>query len=87
MDPLVLVTHQPASGTTVGCRGGGSDAIREFIERRQPVLAVSGHIHEAAGQDTVGNCTLVNPGPFHSGSYAEIEIDAGKVKNVRFIML
>ncbi|MCF7954503.1 MAG: metallophosphoesterase family protein [Phycisphaerae bacterium] len=82
-DPLVLVTHQPASRTAVDCRGGGSDAIYDFIERRQPILAVSGHIHEAAGKDTVGNCTLVNPGPFHDGSYASLEINAGQVKNVR----
>lgn len=83
VDPLVLVTHQPASQTAVECRGGGSDAIREFIERRQPILAVSGHIHEAAGKDTVGNCTLVNPGPFQDGSYASLEINGGQVKNVR----
>ena len=82
-DPFVLVTHQPASQTAVESRGGGSDAIREFIERRQPILAISGHIHEAAGKDTVGNCTLVNPGSFHDGSYASLEINAGQVKNVR----
>jgi Icc-related predicted phosphoesterase len=82
IDPLVLVTHQPANGTTVGCRGG-SDAIYDFIERRQPILAVSGHIHEAAGKDTVGKCTLVNPGSFHDGSYASIEIQDGQVKKVR----
>ncbi len=79
---LVLVTHQPASRTTVG-GGSGSEAIYDFIERRQPILAVSGHIHENAGKDTIGDCTLVNPGPFNQGSYASIEIDGGKVKNVR----
>jgi uncharacterized protein len=79
---LVLVTHQPASGTAVG-GGRGSDAIYDFIERRQPILAVSGHIHEDAGKDTIGDCTLVNPGPFNQGSYASIEINGGKVKNVR----
>lgn len=79
---LVLVTHQPASCTDVG-GGRGSDAIYDFIARRQPILAVSGHIHESAGTDTVGECTLVNPGPFHQGSYASIEINGGKVKNVQ----
>jgi Icc-related predicted phosphoesterase len=79
---LVLVTHQPASRSAVS-GGGGSDAIYDFIERRQPILAVSGHMHEAAGKDTIGQCTLVNPGPFQHGSYASIEINGGKVKNVR----
>lgn len=83
VDPLVLVTHQPARSTAVENGRGGSDAIYDFIERRQPILAVSGHIHEAAGKDTVGKCTLVNPGPFHDGSYASIEIEGGKVKEVR----
>lgn len=83
IDPLVLVTHQPASGTAVEKGRGGSDAIYDFIERRQPILAVSGHIHEAAGKDTIGKCTLVNPGPFHEGSFAKIEIENGQVKNVR----
>ncbi|MBW8014588.1 MAG: hypothetical protein FVQ82_00215 [Planctomycetes bacterium] len=83
VEPLVLVTHQPARGTAVENRGGGSDAIYDFIARRQPILAVSGHIHEAAGKDTIGKCVLVNPGPFHNGSYASIEIRDGKVNKVR----
>ena len=82
MDPLVLITHQPARGTAVDSRGGGSNAIYDFIERRQPILAVSGHIHESAGKDTIGNTILVNPGPFHDGSYATLEINNAKVENV-----
>lgn len=82
-NPLVLVTHQPARDTAVDGRGGGSGAIYDFIETRQPILAVSGHIHEAAGKDTLGRCTLVNPGPFHEGSYAMIEIEEGVVKKVQ----
>ena len=73
---LVVVSHQPAYGTAVdGLRGGrycGSTAIRQFIEAQEPVLAISGHIHEAAGVDRLGKTTLVNPGPFRSGHYAVV---------------
>jgi len=77
---LVLVTHQPAHGTRLDTpfTGGhaGSPAIRAFIERHRPILAVSGHLHEVIGVDRIGPTTLVNPGPFRQGRYAVVEIDA-----------
>jgi len=82
--PVVLVTHQPAYGTRLDEVGGsshtGSRAIRAFIERFRPILAVSGHLHEAIGVDTIGPTTLVNPGPFKLGRYALIEVYNGKVQ-------
>jgi Icc-related predicted phosphoesterase len=81
--PLVVVSHQPAYGTAVDrLRGGqycGSMAIREFIETQEPLLAISGHVHEAAGVDTLGKTTLVNPGPFRSGHYAVVTLEQGRV--------
>jgi uncharacterized protein len=78
---LVLVTHQPAYGTSLDSLTGadhmGSRAIRTFIERYRPVLAVSGHLHERPGVDRIGLTTLVNPGPFKAGRYAIVRIDAG----------
>lgn len=77
---LVLVTHQPAYGTCLDTPsvGGhaGSPAIRAFIERHRPILAVSGHLHEVIGVDRIGPTTLVNPGPFRQGRYAVVEIDS-----------
>ncbi|HPO70491.1 MAG TPA: metallophosphoesterase family protein [Anaerohalosphaeraceae bacterium] len=75
---LVLITHQPPWGTTLDVQGGmrhtGSRTIRSFIEDHQPLLAVSGHIHEARGIDRLGDTVLVNPGPLRSGCYAAVEI-------------
>ena len=80
--PLVLVTHQPAYGTRLDTVPGnghaGSRAIRAFIERYRPILAVSGHFHEVIGVDQIGPTTLVNPGPFKAGRYATVEIEVGK---------
>lgn len=81
---VVFVSHKPAKGTAVDSIGdgyhNGSEAIRKYIEQNQPMLAVSGHIHEAPGIDTIGKTTLVNPGPFRQGSYAYIELDETTVK-------
>jgi len=57
-----------------GLRHTGSRAIQSFIEDYQPLLAVSGHIHEARAIDRLGSTVLVNPGPFKNGCFATIEI-------------
>lgn len=86
---VVFVSHKPAIGTAVDTIGdgyhSGSAAIRNFIEANQPTLAISGHIHEAPGVDTIGGTTLVNPGPFRQGSYAYIELgSAGVTAEIRY---
>jgi len=77
-DRSILVTHQPAHGTKLdsvdGSRHSGCMAIRDFIVKNQPILAVSGHIHEAIGIDTIGQTTLINPGPISRGTYGYITI-------------
>ena len=53
-EPLVLVCHCPPHNTALdeAARGMhfGSTAVREFIEREQPLHFFCGHIHEAAGR-------------------------------------
>lgn len=81
--PLIFVSHQPAWATQVDLVSGyhrGSQAIRAFIENRKPVLAISGHIHEAFGTDTIGPTTLVNPGPLKLGRYAIVDINSHQVQ-------
>lgn len=77
-DKVIFVCHHPARDTVVDFTGdshAGSVSIRDFIESSQPVLAVSGHIHDAPGVDHIGKTTLVNPGPMQHGSYAYIEVN------------
>jgi hypothetical protein len=52
----------------------GSIPVRSFIERFKPTLVISGHIHEARGIDSIGETTLINPGPAR-GNYAEITLN------------
>jgi Icc-related predicted phosphoesterase len=40
----------------------GSLAVKEALDRHQPLLSLHGHIHESAGQIRVGRTTAINPG-------------------------
>lgn len=40
----------------------GSTAVREVIERVQPLLGLHGHIHESAGIRRIGRTIAINPG-------------------------
>ncbi|MCF8036436.1 MAG: metallophosphoesterase family protein [Desulfobacteraceae bacterium] len=80
--PFVLVSHQPPINTRCDrIRSGrhvGSRVLREFIETRQPLVCITGHIHESVGTDRIGKTTIINPGRFGRGSYAYVEIREGE---------
>jgi uncharacterized protein len=63
----------------------GSKAVREAIERYQPVLSLHGHIHEARSQTRIGKTLSINPGSsYEQGELlgALVDLDGGKkVKN------
>lgn len=40
----------------------GSRAVRDAIERIQPIVSLHGHIHESRGIDRIGKTLCVNPG-------------------------
>jgi Icc-related predicted phosphoesterase len=70
-----FVLHSPPRGTACDVMAGGahvgSRAIRAFVERHQPRLTLSGHIHESprvtgAWHDRIGDSVCVNPGQFGS---------------------
>jgi uncharacterized protein len=42
--------------------GVGSTAVREAIERHQPLLGLHGHVHESPGSEKLGTTICVNPG-------------------------
>ena len=75
----VFVSHHPPYDTKADTvKSGahvGSRSIRSFIEQAQPLLGLSGHIHESSGKDAVGATVVINPGPARDGRYAVIEID------------
>lgn len=46
--------------------GAGSSAVREAIERHQPLASLHGHIHESRGITTIGRTQSFNPGSEYS---------------------
>lgn len=46
----------------------GSSAVRDAIERFQPLVALHGHIHESPGATHIGRTLCINPGSdYHTG--------------------
>ncbi|MGA2479321.1 MAG: metallophosphoesterase [Spirochaetia bacterium] len=74
----VLVSHAPPRDTKIDRSFAGlhfgSGAVKEFLLSGSIGLCISGHIHEAPGEDKVGSCLCVNLGPFKNGRYALITI-------------
>ena len=49
--------------------------MREFIEKYKPLAVITGHIHESAGIDTIGNTTVINPGALLENNYAWLDVE------------
>lgn len=81
---FILVTHNPPKDTkldrTESGQHVGSLAIRTFVEKYKPLLAVSAHIHEAGGSDRLGETALFYPGPLYEGFYGIAAIGKSSVK-------
>ncbi len=75
---LIVLMHNPPKDTECDKISNGmhvgSPLLKEFIEKYQPLLVVTGHIHESAGICKVGKSTVVNPGALLEGKYATCEI-------------
>lgn len=74
---VILMVHTPPKGEVVDrlFSGGhvGSPGIRALIERYQPAVVVTGHIHEGFGEEMIGRSHVLNPGSFADGGYVRIE--------------
>lgn len=82
--PTMLVSHTPPHNTTVDTLPDGahvgSTAIREIIEKYQPDLCITGHIHEAANIDTIGKTPIINPGMLCNGGWIDINVENSSIK-------
>ncbi|MBO4568997.1 MAG: metallophosphoesterase family protein [Candidatus Methanomethylophilaceae archaeon] len=79
---MILMTHAPSYGILDQIPSGlsvGSPAIKKIVDEYHPILALSGHIHEAVGIVVENGTTFVNPGPAKSGCFAVVDIEGGKV--------
>jgi Icc-related predicted phosphoesterase len=61
--PALSADFKPRSrGGQVEMINAGSRAVREVIERTQPMLGLFGHIHESKSMEKLGRTMCVNPG-------------------------
>jgi Icc-related predicted phosphoesterase len=66
----------------------GSTAVRRIVEEFQPLLALSGHIHESRGTTRIGRTVCVNPGSeYNVGRLlgAIVELDGEEVSDVQLV--
>ncbi|MEN8190324.1 MAG: metallophosphoesterase [Thermodesulfobacteriota bacterium] len=82
--PLILVAHTPPHNCSLDQIGPGqhvgSTSVRRFIERFQPPLCITGHIHEASGEERIGKTLVINPGMIQHHGWVEVEVGQGRVE-------
>jgi len=80
----IQLTHAPPLGTNIDIAYTGahvgSQAVRDFIEDKHPIVAISAHIHEARGLDEIGKTKLINVGRFPEGYCGMVSIEDGNAK-------
>ncbi|UCD86435.1 MAG: metallophosphoesterase [Desulfobacterales bacterium] len=81
---LILMAHNAPFGTKTDRVGFGqsvgSRAVRGFIEKHQPDVCITGHIHESKGVDWVGKTQIINSGLFGAGGYVLIRLVEGTLQ-------
>ncbi len=65
----------------------GSKALREVIEKNQPLLSLHGHIHEGRGTTRIGKTLCINPGSmYEQGTLLGALVALGKNKIENFVL-
>jgi Icc-related predicted phosphoesterase len=81
---LILMAHDPPFSTKTDRVGFGqsvgSKAVRKFIEKHQPEVCITGHIHESRAVDWIGKTQIINSGLFGAGGYVLIRLVEGKLE-------
>jgi len=80
---MVLMVHAPPYGINDMIPSGlsvGSTAVLKIVKKYQPLLVLSGHIHEAMGIVVKDGTTFINPGPAKEGRCAVVSVENGKVE-------
>ncbi len=86
--PCVLVAHTPPRGvaldrSSLGTHGGSRD-LHRWIEHRQPLVALHGHIHESpylSGRwvERIGNTICANPGAAYESALQAVIFETARL--------
>lgn len=66
----------------------GSRAVRELVERRQPLVSLHGHIHESRGVAHLGRTLCLNPGSNYADGVLDgaiVDIEDGAVAHYQLV--
>jgi Icc-related predicted phosphoesterase len=63
----------------------GISIFTDAIQKKKPLLALCGHMHEYQGMKKLHGVPVINPGDAGHGKCAVIEIEDRKLKKVRFV--
>lgn len=78
----ILVTHLPPKNTKLDETASehiGSNAIRNIILEKKPLLHICGHVHEASGKIKLGSTTCINVAAVKNGQAFLIELKEAKI--------
>ena len=65
----------------------GSTALREAIQKNQPLLGLHGHIHEGRGATRIGKTLCINPGSmYEQGTLLGTLVKLGKNKIESYVL-
>jgi hypothetical protein len=65
----------------------GSKALRDVIEKNQPLLGLHGHIHEGRGTTRIGKTLCINPGSmYEQGTLLGAIVKLGRNKIENFVL-
>ena len=81
-DPPTMIT----SGGEPVYFGAGSQAVRDAIQKYQPLLSLHGHIHESRGVIKIGKTTAINPGSEYGEGILRgtiVNLEGDKVKSTQ----
>ncbi len=87
--PALDATLRPTHGGAV-MKPVGSRAVKDAIDRYQPMLGVHGHIHESRGIKKMGRTLAINPGSVYGDGVlqgAVLELDAKKGKVSKYLLV
>jgi hypothetical protein len=87
--PALDATLRPMHGGAV-MKPVGSTAVRDAINRYQPLLSVHGHIHESRGVKKMGRTLAINPGSVYGDGVLQgalLELNAKKGKVSKYLLV
>jgi len=87
--PALDETLRPMHGGAV-MKPVGSTAVRDSINKHQPLLSVHGHIHESRGIKKMGRTLAMNPGSVYGDGVLQgalIDLDLKKAKVRRYLLV